>query len=124
MSREHFTSVDEYLNSFTGIARERLQEMRHVVRQQLPNAQERISYNIPAYFMHNTLVIYFAGYKNHIGMYPGRTNSAAYNTLAAKYAHGKSTAQFPHTEPLPTKLIGKFIYTRLKELGINDHTAA
>jgi uncharacterized protein YdhG (YjbR/CyaY superfamily) len=113
----HFKSVDEYIESFDGLAKKRVTEMRAVVRKKLPDAEERISYNIPAYFMDKKLIIYFAGFKSHISMYPGRTNSDAYNTLAAKYAHGKSTARFSHSEPLPIKIIDKFITVRLKELS-------
>lgn len=111
-----FSSVDDYINSFSGITKERLEAMRAIVRSRLPNAEERISYNIPAYFVDGKHVIYFAGFKNHIGMYPGRTQSEAYNQLAAKYAHGKSTAQFAHSEPLPVDIIGRFITVRLKEV--------
>jgi len=116
----HFKSVDEYVESFDGRAKERLLEMRQIIRTQLPNATERISYNIPAYFINGKLIIYFAAYKNHIGMYPGRTNSSAYNTIAARYAYGKSTVRFLHIEQLPKKLIQQFIKTRLKEVGIDS----
>jgi uncharacterized protein YdhG (YjbR/CyaY superfamily) len=110
-----FESVDAYIDSFDGQTKERLNEMRTHVKAILPDSVERISYNIPAYFVDNKLVIYFAGFSNHIGMYPGRTKSKAYNKLAAKYAHGKSTARFPHSEPLPKDIIEKFIEVRLTE---------
>lgn len=111
-----FTNVEDYIASFDGITLERLQQMRALVNQELPGADERISYNIPSYFVDGKQIIYFAGFKNHIGMYPGRTNSEAYNKLAEEYAHGKSTTQFSHSEPLPTSVIKKFIKTRLKEV--------
>ncbi len=56
--------------------------MRELVKTYLPDAEERISYNIPAYFVDKHLIMYFAAFKDHIGMYPGRTNSVAYNELA------------------------------------------
>jgi uncharacterized protein YdhG (YjbR/CyaY superfamily) len=115
----HFKSVDEYIESFEGPTKDRLLEMRGIIRKQLPKAEERISYNIPAYFSDKKLIIYFAGYKNHVGMYPGRSTSAAYNKLAAKYAYGKSTARFPHSEPLPKNIIEEFIKVRLKETNAN-----
>lgn len=114
--RTHFSTVDDYIASFQGEAKTRLSDMRKLIRKLLPNAEERISYNMPAYFIHQQLVVYFAGYDHHIGMYPGRTDSAAYNELAARYAHGTSTARFPHYEPLPVSVIEQFIYTRLQEL--------
>ncbi len=113
----HFTSVDEYIASFHGVTQERLKQIHQLVRQQLPDAEERISYNMPAYFASGRLVIYFAGFKNHIGMYPGRTNSDAYNKLAAQYAYGKSTARFSNSEPLPAAVVEQFVATRLKEIG-------
>lgn len=116
----HFTSVDEYIASFDGIAKERLNEIRSIVREALPDADEKISYNIPAYFLGGKMVIYYAGYAAHIGMYPGRTKSEAYNQLAEKYAHGKSTARFVHTEPLPRSVIKKFIQVRREEASSTD----
>lgn len=112
----HFESVNAYINSFEGQTKERLSEMRNLVKDILPDSKERISYNIPAYFIDGKLIVYFAGYANHIGMYPGRTNSKAYNDLAEKYAHGKSTARFAHNEPLPKAIIKKFIKLRLAEV--------
>lgn len=111
----HFKTVDEYIKSFDGITKERLEEMRALVKEQIPKVEERISYDMPGFFLDKKLIVYFAGYKNHIGLYPGRTNSAAYNELAAKYASGKSTARFPHSEPLPTDIIKRFIKVRLEE---------
>ncbi len=107
--------VDKYINNFGGITKDRLEEVRAIVESVIPDAEEKISYGIPAYFVDGKMVIYFAGYKNHIGMYPGNTKSDAYNQLAAKYAHGKSTARFPHDEPLPTDIIKSFISVRLAE---------
>ena len=113
---KHFESVDAYIDSFDGQTKERLNKMRALIKDELPESEERISYNIPAYFFDGKLIVYFAGYASHIGMYPGRTNSKAYNDLAEKYAHGKSTARFVHSEPLPKAIIKKFIKLRLAEV--------
>lgn len=115
-----FTSVDEYIKSFSGVPKKRLEEMRALIREALPGAKEQISYNIPAYSVDGKLIIYYAGYAGHIGMYPGRTKSEAYNQLAEKYAHGKSTARFLHTEPLPREVIKKFIQIRKEEASKTD----
>lgn len=112
----HYTSIDDYMDSFDGKTRERLEEMRKLVRAELPDAEERISYNIPAYFVGGKLIIYFAGFKQHIGVYPGRTESEAYNKLAEQYASGASTARFPHSEPLPVDVIKNYIQVRLSEV--------
>lgn len=111
-------SVDDYVAMFDGLPYDRLVAMRALVKSLLPTAVEKISYGIPAYFVDGALIIYFAGYKQHIGMYPGRTSSEAYNKLAEQYAHGKSTARFLHSEPLPKDVIKAFIKTRLKEASV------
>lgn len=113
-----FETVDQYMQSFEGQPKERLEEIRALVKTLLPGATEKISYNIPAYFVGGKLIIYFAGYEKHIGVYPGKTKSAAYNRLAEKYAHGKSTARFPHDQPLPKDIIKQFIAQRIKEEGV------
>lgn len=113
----HFDSVNDYINSFDPTVSARLSEMRRLIKKLLPHAEERISYNIPGYFNDGALIVYFSGAKNHTGMYPGRTHSKAYNQLAAKYASGKSTARFPHNEPLPVDVITKFIKVRLQEVA-------
>lgn len=117
--RPKVKDVDEYIQGFDGVPRQRVEQMRQLIRSILPSADERISYGIPAYFVEGKLIIYFAGYDNHIGMYPGRTNSDAYNKLAAQYAHGKSTAQFKHSDALPEDIIRDFIQTRLIEVGVS-----
>ncbi len=114
----NFKTVDEYVASLDGVTKKRLIELRTFIRSLLPGAEERISYGIPAYFVDGKMICYISGYKHHAALYPGRTNSEAYNQLAAKYAHGKSTARFSNDEPLPKDIIERFIETRLKEVGI------
>jgi uncharacterized protein YdhG (YjbR/CyaY superfamily) len=112
-----FQSVDEYIDSYSGDTKTRLAEIRHLLRKLLPKAEERISYNMPAFYVNDKLVVYFAGFKNHIGMYPGRTLSSVYNALAAPYAHGKSSTRFAVDQPVPEAIIQAFITTRLAELA-------
>jgi len=112
-----FQTIDEYIDSFSGDTKARLIEIRYLIRALLPKAEERISYNMPAYFVDDSLVVYFAGFKNHIGMYPGRTLSEQYNAMAAPYAHGKSTTRFAVDQPIPKEIIQAFIATRLSELA-------
>lgn len=116
---QRFASIDEYIESFSGQTKDRLMEMRQIVRELLPDAQERISYNMPSYLVDAKIIVYFAGFKDHIGMYPGKTQNDAYNDLAAQYASGKSTARFPNNEPLPKNIIAAYIQVRLAELGLS-----
>jgi uncharacterized protein YdhG (YjbR/CyaY superfamily) len=111
-----FKSVDEYINSFDNITAKRLEHVRSIIKNSLPEPEERISYNIPAYFVDKKMMVYFAGFKNHIGMYPMAQAIEANREVAAKYAHGKSTARFVHSEDLPEEVITQLLQTRLKQV--------
>lgn len=65
-------TVGDYVKQFSGASKERVDRMRSLLISLMPEAEERISYNIPAYFVNNKIVVYFAGYDDHIGVYPGR----------------------------------------------------
>lgn len=105
---EKATSVDDYIAMFDGETKSRLEEMRALISSQIPGAEERISYAIPAYKL-KRYVVYFAGYKTHVGMYPMPDGDDEFKKELAPYASGKSTAKFPHDKPLPTALIKKIV---------------
>ncbi len=113
--RKKFTTVDEYMAAFDGETKQRLDQLRGLILQFIPDVTERISYNIPAYFMGKKLVVYFSGYEHHVSLYPGRAGSKEHKALAAEYGSGKSTLKFPHTKPLPLQLIKEFIELRMNE---------
>lgn len=108
--------IDTYIAEFEGITRERLTELRTLIQQLLPDAVERISYAIPCYRLGKHSVVFFAGYKKHIGMYPMPEGDTAFKELLAGYHSGASTARFPHNKPLPTDLIRQIVHFRLGEL--------
>jgi len=109
-------NVDDYIGQFDGEVRERLLRLRKLVKTMTPDAEEKISYGMPAYKLHNKVLIYFMAHKEHIGVYPGRLES--YDSLPElqKYASGKSTLKFPNHQPLPYDLIEKFINYRLSQI--------
>lgn len=115
--RKKYASVEEYLNDFSGETRKRLEVMRAKIFKIMPECTERISYNIPAYFLEGKMIIYFAGYANHVSLYPGRTASKEYVKLSKEYASGKSTLKFPNNKPFPVELIEDFVKLRIKELS-------
>lgn len=115
MDRHKFLTVDEFIDTFSGETRKRLELLRTTIKRIMPEAVEKISYNIPAYFLNGKMVLYFAGYEHHVSLYPGQTLNEAHNKLAAKYASGKSTLKFPNAEPLPMELIESFIRLRIEE---------
>ena len=88
--------------------------MRATIRRQAPQAEERISYRIPTYFLDGNLV-HFAAFARHIGFYPTPTGIAAFAKALARYAHAKGSVQFPHDEPLPLALVAKIVEARVRE---------
>lgn len=105
---EKATTVDDYIAMFEGDTKKRLVELRALISSQIPGAEERISYAIPAYKL-KRYVVYLAGYKTHVSMYPMPIGDAEFKKELAPYASGKSTARFPHDKPLPIALIKKIV---------------
>ena len=112
--RREYPSIDEYIRSFPEHIQQKLKELRNVIKEQVPEAQEKISYQIPTFFLNGNLV-HFAGYEKHIGFYPGANGIAAFKRELAKYKTGKGSVQFPIEEPLPIGLIKKIVNFRVKE---------
>jgi uncharacterized protein YdhG (YjbR/CyaY superfamily) len=112
--KQEYTSIDEYIRLFPEHTRKKLREMREVIREQAPQAQERISYRMPAFFLNGNLV-YFAAYAKHIGFYPTASGIRAFKSNLSKYKYAKGSVQFPLEEPLPIKLIKKIVKFRIEE---------
>jgi uncharacterized protein YdhG (YjbR/CyaY superfamily) len=106
-------SVDAYIASSPPEVQPILEAIRLTVRKAAPAAEERISYRMPAYFLHGVLV-YFAAFKKHIGFYPP-VHDKSLQPLIARYAGPKGNLQFPLSEPIPHTLITKIVKARLKE---------
>jgi uncharacterized protein YdhG (YjbR/CyaY superfamily) len=107
-------TMNEYLAAFSPAVRKMLQQLRKTIKTAAPQAEEIISYQMPAYKYHGMLV-YFAGYKNHIGFYPVSSAIAAFKKELNKYKPSKGTVQFPIDKPLPLSLISKMVRFRVKE---------
>jgi uncharacterized protein YdhG (YjbR/CyaY superfamily) len=109
-----FKTVDEYLSSFPADTGSVLRKMRTTIKEVVPDAEELISYNMPAFKLHGVLV-WYAAYKNHIGLYP---TSSAIKTFAQElsmYKTSKGAIQFPIDEPIPTNLVKKIVKFRVKQ---------
>jgi uncharacterized protein YdhG (YjbR/CyaY superfamily) len=111
-------TIDEYLAGFPRPARNVLQQVRRTIRKAVPDAQETISYNIPAYKLNGHALIYFAGWKAHYSLYPANARLiAAFKKDLAKYEYNdKGTIRFPLDQPIPEKLIAGIAKFREKEL--------
>lgn len=106
MVEKHFESIDAYMESLPHGTREALEQVRKKISQTIPDASETISYNIPCFKLHDKYVVYFAGYENHISVYP-RPHSDALQEKIEPYAHGKGTLQFQLDQPIPYDLIAQ-----------------
>lgn len=115
-NKVRFTSIDEYIATFPTEIQKILEELRATIKAAAPGAEEKISYQMPAFTFHGNLV-YFAAHKNHIGFYPGTFVSVlqAFNNEISSYVDGKGTLQFPLNEPLPMDLISKIVKYRVGE---------
>lgn len=112
-------NIDEYIANFPTDVQEILQEIRTTIAKALPKATEVISYKMPAFKQHKVL-IYFAAYKNHIGLYPTSSGIKAFEKDFANYKWSKGAVQFPINEKMPLKLIEKIARFRAKEDAEKD----
>jgi uncharacterized protein YdhG (YjbR/CyaY superfamily) len=106
-------TVDAYIAAFPPEIRQILERIRQVAREAAPQAEERISYGMPALFQDGVLV-YFAAFKQHIGVYPPVADAALRPQLA-RYAGPKGNLKFPLDEPIPYELVGKVVAARLQD---------
>ena len=109
-----FKTVDEYISIFPATTQVRLQQVRNTIKKSAPKATELISYNMPA-FSYMGRLVYYAGYKNHIGFYPMASGISAFKKEILNYKWAKGSVQFPLDKPIPTALISKIVKFRVKE---------
>jgi uncharacterized protein YdhG (YjbR/CyaY superfamily) len=108
------TTIDEYIAAFSPEVQSILQRVRQVVRQAAPEAQEVISYRMPA-LKQGGVLVYFAAFKNHIGLYPPVSGDPAIVKAIAPYAGEKGNLRFPFDKPIPYDLIARITALRLKQ---------
>ncbi len=108
------TTIDAYIAGFPPPVQAILQEVRRVVRAAAPEAEEAISYGIPA-LKQNGVVVYFAAFKQHIGFYPPVKGDAALVAAVARYAGEKGNLRFPFDQPIPYDLIARITKHRLEQ---------
>lgn len=106
--------IDRYIAKFPKNVQAILKRVRQTIRSAAPQASELISYRMPALKGHGILV-YFAAWKEHIGLYPPVKGDAAIEKAAAKYAGPKGNLQFPLNEPIPYNLIQRIVKLRVKQ---------
>ncbi|MEY4522879.1 MAG: hypothetical protein RIT10_2064 [Bacteroidota bacterium] len=108
--------IQNYLLQFPKDVQEKLAKIRSIVQAQAPDAIESISYGMPAYKLNKKPLVYFAGYKNHIGLYATPSGQAHFKQELAGYKQGKGSVQFPLTEEPPYELITQIIKFKKEEI--------
>ena len=112
--KTEFKDIDSYIATFPKDLQVILKQVRNAIQTSAPKAEEVISYNMPAFKYHGMLV-YFAGYKNHIGFYSLPSGHAAFEKELSIFKQGKGSVQFPLDKPMPLALIKKIVKFRVKE---------
>ena len=107
-------TIEEYIRGFPNDVQEILEKIRMTIKKAAPEAKEKISYSMPA-FDQNGIVVYFAAFKNHIGLYALPTGHEAFKEEFSSYKSGKGSVQFPLNKPIPYDLITKIVKFRVKE---------
>ena len=117
MAKTDFKSVDEYIATQPEDVRPILQRVRSTIRKAVPDAEEVISYQIPAYKLDGGAVLYFAGWKQHYSLYPAtdRPRRDVQGRPCTVRVVGKGTIRFPLSQPVPVKLIERIAKFRAKE---------
>lgn len=108
-------TVDEYVLGFAPEVSTELVKLRELIKSEAPDAEEGMSYGIPAYKLCGHPLVYFAGYKGHIGLYATPSGHAAFAEELAGYKQGKGSVQFPVGKPLPYELIARIVRFRIEE---------
>lgn len=114
INRNSPKTIDEYIAEFSPAVQEILEKIRRVVRGAAPDAQEAISYQMPTFKLKGVL-LHFAAFKNHIGIYPPIRGDAALEEAVAPYAGEKGNLRFPLDQPIPYGLIERIAKLRVQQ---------
>ena len=113
--KSQINSIDEYIDTFPEDVQPILKQVRRTIKAAAPQAGEKISYGIPTFTLNGKYLIYFAGWKHHISIYPIPVGDDAFNQEVAPYIAGKGTLKFTIDKPVPLKLITKIVKLKVAE---------
>jgi uncharacterized protein YdhG (YjbR/CyaY superfamily) len=110
-----FQTIDEYIASFPDAVRPTLEAVRRAIREATPTTEEGISYGIPAFGLDGRFIVWFAGWKRHISLYPVPSGDPGLAADLAPYVAAKGTLRFPLDQPIPLDLIGRIAVELVRE---------
>jgi uncharacterized protein YdhG (YjbR/CyaY superfamily) len=113
--KAEISNVDEYIKTFPKETQPVLEKIRAITKEKAPESIESIAYGMPAYRTHGKPLVYFAGYKNHIGLYATPTGHEKFAKELVPYKKGRGSVQFPLNKPIPYDLISDIVEFRVKE---------
>ena len=114
MAKTNYKNIDEYIATFPKETQKILEEIRATIKAAAPGAEEKISYQMPTFFLNGNL-IHFAAFKNHIGIYPTPSGTEAFKRELSIYKGAKGSIQLPIDKPMPLRLISKIVKFRVAE---------
>ena len=114
MSKVEFKSIDDYIAAQPKEVQPLLQRVRSTIAQAAPAASEKISYQMPTFYLNGNLV-HFAAYEHHVGFYPTPSGVKAFEEELSGYKYAKGSIQFPIDRPMPLPLIRKIVKFRVEE---------
>jgi len=109
------SEIEIYIQQFPENVQEILRNIRKLVKDNAPNADELFSYGMPAYKINKKPLVYFAAFKNHIGFYAIPSGHSEFQNELSKYKQGKGSVQFPLNKPMPYKLIERIVKFKVAE---------
>lgn len=114
----NFSNINEYISTFPPEIQNLLESFRNTIRQEAPDAEETISYGMPA-FKQNGILVWFAANKTHIGFYPSSSPIIIFKGELAAFKTSKGAIQFPFDQLIPTDLVQKIVRYRVRENQVN-----
>jgi uncharacterized protein YdhG (YjbR/CyaY superfamily) len=114
-----FTTIDEYISAQNPEVQAVLQKVRRTIRENAPDATEKISWSMPTFWQGENL-IHFAAFKKHLGIYPGDLTSSPFIDKLDKYKHSKGAIQFPYDKEIDYNLIAEIVQYRVKNRAITN----
>ena len=112
--------TDQYIQQFPENVQEILRNIRQLIIDNAPLAEEMMAYGVPAYKTNNKPLVYFAAFRNHIGFYAAPSGHTEFSDELSQYKQGKGSVQFPLNKPMPYELIEKIVKFRVVENNVKS----
>lgn len=114
MVNTKFNTVDEYISTLPSKSKNLMKSLRKAIQQAAPQAEELISYNMPAFRL-NGVLVYYAAFDKHIGFYPTPSGIEKFKKELSSFKWAKGSVQFPINRPIPYDLVKKIVKFRVEE---------